>query len=421
MNPIKSAAIVLAVLFLAVSLEAQDTTSALDAKVRSEYKKIEAARAAMDGELSDDERSKKMAAFQKSCSTFVTTYEKQAEQLNLGLFDLGRAAIQSFSPEKAIRFLSSFLNKNNGAKEKAEAAMFLGDAYRAVNKSDDAVALYRKFIKENPKNDLLPAAHLGLATSYFLSLDFPAAIKQYRVILSQYPKHEVRGDAAYQLLNALVYAGQYDAARKHLALLQKEAPEAPELAQKAQQFELLGRPAPELTGVVSWEGLPGTSVARMRGRVLVLCFFMMKNIPCARTLQSLSALESDLRIEGVTVWGLSKTYKAGKGDWTVERESKWLARYRQNPRFVLQKELRYVPKGDANEERVWAPLEKPISVSLALTKDVSCLKAYRVRRVPTIIVIGKAGRVRLFEEGGQPEGGFQSKMIRRLVRRIAVE
>ena len=404
-----------------VSLKAQDSRSTLDAKARNDYKKIEAARDAMDGEQSDEERSKKMAAFQDTCRNFIATYESKASQLDIGLFDLGRAAIQSFSPEKAIGFFTAFLNKNKTAKERQEATMFLGDAYRAINKPTEAITLYRNFIKENPKSEFIPAGRLGLATSYFLALDFSGAIKQYREILAKYPKHEVRGDAAFQLLNALVYAGEFDAAREHLALLRKEAPEAPELAQKSTQFELLGRPAPELTGIVGWQGLPGSSVARMRGRVLVLCFFMMKNIPCARTLQSLSTLERDLRVEGVTVWGLTKAYKAGKGDWTFERESKWMGRYRENPRFVLQKELRYVPKGDANEEQVWAPLEKPISVALALTKDIASLKAYRIRRVPTIVVIDKEGKVRLFEEGGQPEGGFQSKMLRRLVRRIAVE
>ncbi len=403
------------------SAGAQQALSKQDQVVRDAYKEIEASRSAMDGEISDEERSKRMKAFQESCRKFVSTYEGQADKLKEGLFDLGRAAIQSFSPERAIDFLTAFLLKNKTSPERGEATMFLGDALRSVNKPKQAVALYKEFIKVNPKSPLLPPARLGLATSYFLSLEFDKAVEQYRAIMAQYPKHEVRGDAAFQLLNALVYAGDYDGARAHLATLRKEAPEAPELAQKAKQYEILGRPAPELTGVVAWKGQPGTSVARMQGRVLVLCFFMMKNIPCARTLQSLSTMERDLRVEGVTVWGLTKTYKAGRGNWTVDLEAKLLNTYRQNPRFALQKMLRYTPKGDENEAKVWGPLEKAITVTLGLTKDTSALMAYRVRRVPTIIVIDKAGKVRLVEEGGQPEGGFQSQMLKRLVRRIAVE
>lgn len=378
----------------------------------------------MNGELSDEQRVAKMSAFQDSCRKFVEAYEGRAAQLSDGLFDLGRAAIQSFSPEKAITFLENFLaSSKNATQERAEATMFLGDAYRSVNKTQKAITLYQGFIKAeaNAKSELLPAANLGLATSHFLSLDFEAAVVQYRQILAKYPKHEVSGDAAFQLLNALVYSGKHDDAKAHLAKLIEEAPEAPELAQKAKQFEILGQAAPELTGVLSWQGTPGTSIARVRGRVLVLTFFMMKNIPCARTLQSLSKLENDLRVEGVTVWGLTRTYKAGKGDWTVETESRWMGRYRENPRFVLQKELRYTAKGDSEEEKVWKPLETPITVTLGLTKDTSNLLAYRVRRVPTIIVIGKAGRVQLIEEGGQATGGFQSQMLRRVIRRLAAK
>jgi TolA-binding protein len=410
-----------AVLFTLGTVMAQETPEPLDKKVRAAYEKIDSAREAMNGELTDEQRVEKMSAFQDSCRKFVEAYEGQASQLDGGLFDLGRAAIQSFSPEKAITFLQGFLAKNKGSKESAEATMFLGDAYRAVNKNKEATKLYQAFIKANPKSDFIPSARLGLATSNFLSLDFEAAIVQYRAIIAKHPKHEVRGDAAFQLLNALVYAGKHDEARAHLAKLIEEAPEAPELAQKSKQLEILGRPAPELTGVVGWQGTPGSSIARMRGRVLVLCFFMMKNIPCARTLQSLSKLERELRMEGVTVWGLTKTYKAGKGDWTVERESKWMGRFRENPRFVLQKELRYTTKGGTEEEEVWGPLEKPITVTLGLTKDTANLLAYRIRRVPTIIVIGKDGRVRLMEEGGQSSGGFQSQMLRQLIRRAAAE
>ncbi len=422
MNLAKIALVLLFLSLVAVSAEAQKGTDGkLDQKVRAEYARIEEARKAMNGDMSEEERTKKMAAFQESCRRFVLQYEGKADQLAEGLFDLGRAAIQSFSPEKAVTFFKSFIARNPRSGEKEEALMFLGDAYRSVNRPEEAVALYQKFIKDYPSSKLLAPARLGLATSWFLSLEFDKAVATYRQILSLHPRSEVRADAAFQLLNALVFAGDYEGAREHLARLLEEAPEAPELVQKKEQFELLGRPAPELTGLLDWQGPPGSTLARMKGRVDILCFFMVKSIPCARTLQALSALEKDLQVDGVTVWGLSKTYRAGKGQWTAELESRWLGRYRQNPRHVLQRELAYTPKGGADEERIWSPLEKPITVSLGLTRDISNLKAYHVRRVPTIVVIDKEGRVRLMMEGSQPEGSFQSRMLRRVAKRMAVE
>ena len=62
-----------------------------------------------------------------------------------------------------------------------------------------------------------------------------------------------------------------------------------------------------------------------------------------------------------------------------------------------------------------------IPVALTITENFANLRAYKVRRVPHVVLIDKEGRVRLVEEAGQPDGGFQSRLLEHLIRKLAVE
>lgn len=399
------------------ALLAQD----LDARARADYGKVEMAQNAMNGEMEDDLRETLMAEYRTAVESFLAEWEPQADRLSEGLFDLGRAAIQAFAPERALTYFEKYLVEHREGPHGDEAQMFLGDAYRATGQNDRAVALYTAFLEARPESKHAPAAMLGLATARFLSLDFEAAVRGYRDLLKRFPESDLVADAQMQLLNALIYGDRPAEAREHLAKLIELEPGAPELQQRAEQLELIGKEAPALTGILDWSGVPGSALDRMRGRVVVLVFFRTKHIPCARSLQMLSAIEKEMRAEGVTVWGLSKAYKLGKNDWKLEDEMRWLARYRENPATVIQRELGYRPGNDDEETEVWKPLAEPITATLGLTADFANHKAYKVRRVPTIALVDKKGNLRLIEEGGQPEGGFQEKMLRSFIARLAGE
>ena len=222
-------------------------------------------------------------------------------------------------------------------------------------------------------------------------------------------------------MDAYAFAGRYDDARALGDRIAVEVPDAPELEYRRAVLAKLGTPAIELEGVSAWSGVAGTSLDRMRGRVVALCFFMTKSIPCARTLEWLSRLESDMAGQGLTVWGLSKAYKSAKGAKTLDWETKYINRYRENPAAVIREELGLDESevGDASDQQMWTELGRPIRSTIGLTQGFENHRAYLVRRVPCVVIIDKDGKIRLIIEAGQPEGGFQTRLIENMLRQLA--
>ncbi|MEZ6197919.1 MAG: tetratricopeptide repeat protein [Planctomycetota bacterium] len=392
----------------------------LDVEVRAAYGTVEKAREAMAGEVEDEERRGLMESYRRACLDFVGRYEGRADSLTVGRYDLARAYVDLQEPAKAAKHLEAFLSAAPTHAEADRARLFLGDCYRSMSRLEDARKLYADFAARSKNAELLPFAKLGLATSLYLDLRFDEAIAAYGAVMKEFPEHQVAGDAAFQLTDALVNGGKYEEARRHLATLLEEAKDAPELLERQKILALLGQPFRELEGVKRWIGAEDSSIERQGGRVVVLCFFMNNNIPSTQVLQFLSELDRSTTGQPVTFWGVTKAYKAGRHpDWSLDTEAKWLKRYRADPRFVLQRELRAAPKSE--EEEFWKDLEKPITIPIALAEGFENHRAYEVRGVPCVVVIDRAGKIRMIEQGGQPVGGFQTRLISQTVRRLAAE
>jgi tetratricopeptide (TPR) repeat protein len=395
--------------------------SSLDRQVRAAYAAVEKARSEMAGEMDDKVRRERMENYRRVCRDFVQKYEGRSEQLIQGRFDLARAYIDLQDTGKAARHLERFLEQAPTHADADQARLFLGDCYRSLSRLDEATSLYQTFIASSKNAELLPFARLGLATSHYLSLKFEEAVTAYREVMARHADHQVGADAAFQLTDALAQAGRYDEARAHIEKLLAEAKEAPELEARRETLKLLGRPAPELVKVPKWVGREASTIARNKGRVVVLCFFMNNNIPSAQMLQFLSEFRTSMSGRPITVWGVTKAYKAERHpDWTFETEARWLQRFRSNPAFVLRRELRASPTGQ-QEDRFWKELETPITIPFAMTKDFSNHRAFGVRGVPCVVVIDKEGKVRMVEQGGQPVGGFQTRLLSRQIQRFAAE
>ncbi|MFC1621332.1 fibronectin type III domain-containing protein [Candidatus Omnitrophota bacterium] len=56
------------------------------------------------------------------------------------------------------------------------------NAYFEEKDYDSAIATYEKFIKDHPRHDLTPGAHLGIAWSYYLKGDYEASMKAQKSI-----------------------------------------------------------------------------------------------------------------------------------------------------------------------------------------------------------------------------------------------
>jgi TolA-binding protein len=397
----------------------------LDKAVRTDYDAVMAIFKSVPKDAEDEAVRAKMTEFQTANQNLIEKYQPRFGELTSGHFDVGRVYINLADPESAQKHIKLFLEKAPQHQDTEEALLILGETHRALKDWGSAIKTFESFITERPKSERLPAAYLALATSHLLNLDYDAAIKNYKVVLERYPEHQLAADASMQITDALINSGRIDEARAHVAELLKKQKDAPELLRREKVLARIGTTAPDLVGIERWVGVQGANVSSVRGRVLVLCFFTNWSMHCTRELQILSGLEAEMGAEGLTVWGVTKTYKQKKDatskGLTLDEEVQWLDRYRKNPRFVLQRELG-IPAEKTNEDAEnWKEFEQPITVSFALGATFDNHKAYDVRGVPYVVVIDKAGKIRFTREGGSTVASFPAEALRGVVRRLLSE
>ncbi len=121
----------------------------------------------------------------------------------------------------------------------------------------------------------------------------------------------------------------------------------------------------------------------------------------------------------MSVWGVSRAYYTAKKHMSLDGEARMIDDYRKNPAEVISKLLGSKTSDLPDAANLAKPIAAPIA--LTITEDFKNLRTYKVRRVPHVVLIDKAGRVRLVEEAGQPDGGFQSRLLEHLIRKLAVE
>lgn len=401
---------------LGTSIVASAQTDA-DKQIRTDYEAAMGKISTASGEMKDDERKAKMLEFQQTMRAFIDKWKPRAAELSVGLLDLARGYMTIAEPDNVESNLKKFLEKTPTGADAEEARMLLADAVTSLGRHEEAAALYEKVIADKPAGDRAPFAHFLLGKSYVFQLKFDKAIEKFLFVREQYKDHKVVPDAEMQLISAYDQSGRGDDARNLTEALLAKNKDAPELQRLSRVLSLYGKEAPELKDVVKWVGVEGSNISRLRGRVVVLCFFTNFYIPCVRELQVLSDMEAELRDQGVTFWGITKTYKVkpeGEKGMTVEQEAQWLQKFRENPQFVVMRELK-APKPKTDEEKKnWESLSTPIATSFALCSSFENHKAYQVRGVPFLVVIDKAGKVRFCQEGG---GGTKDDFPHRVLRR----
>ena len=395
--------------------------TATDQALAKDYAKIEETLAAMGGEMEDDDRLKRMEDFQAECRSFIDRYRSEVGKVKQGHFDLGRVYLHLAQPGDALSSFEQYIALYPQGAQAEECRLLIADSQRSLNRLGDAAESFTDFIARYPKSERIPFARLGLATCHLLELRFSEAINELEGLISAHADHNVAVDAELQLVEALVNAGRFAEARERVDRMLGRFPDAQELKRHKEVLELLGSEAPDLVDTAKWIGTPGSQVSRLRGNVVVLCFFVNWSIPSTRELQFLSDLQNRLRGSGAHIFGVTKTYKT-KAGWDVAKEGSWLNRYRENPRYVVEKELGargQDGKDLANE--VFEALEKKIELSFALNTSFDSHRAYKVRGVPWVVVIDKSGKVQVAKEGGSQDGGFQRRLIERRVRALLTD
>lgn len=424
---VRAATAVLFVAIFALSSAAKVAAQApVDTEVRTAYDQNMAMLKTMAGDMKEDERKTKMLAFQDAMRKLAEKYEARSGELSTAHLDLARAYLHLADPAKVESHILAFLQKCPQSPDVEEARMLLADAYGSMNRNDEAATIYEQVLAANPKGDKAPFAHFLLGKSKLFGLDYDAAIAEFKFVRANYADHKVYADAAMLLVNALENSGKADEARALIGELLAANKDAPDLQRRSAVLEKYGKEAPDLVNVQKWIGSEGSNLTRLRGRVVVLCFFANMYVNCTRELQVLSDLDKEFANQGVTFWGITKTYKF-KADakeantWTFDQEAEWLAKYRENPGFVLARELRAPKPTKEDEKKNWESLAQPITIPIALSTGFDNHKAYDVRGVPYVVVVDKAGKIRFIQEGAGSKDDFPHRALKRVVQRLNAE
>ncbi len=405
-------------LLLTVMIGVAQAQTAADELVAKEFAEVEKKLAAMAGSEDDKLRRSEMDSFREACRAFVARHEASGAELVSGHFDLARGYLHLGDPTQAAAHLETFAKLAPKHERADDAQLLLGDTYRSLGRLPEAVALFRGFIAQRPKSEKLPFARLHLGNTRLLSMDFAGAVQEFEVVRSKWPEHQAAASASLQMIEAYVNAGDFGRARAVLGELLGQNKEAPALLRLQSVLSMLGKPAPNLMKPAQWIGAPASNISRLKGRVIVLCFFMNWSAPCTFELQFLSELLGELESQGLTVWGVTKTYKTGKRKWTLAREVQWLETYRKTPGRVIREELGVSTAMIGEDPDRWTRLDRPISSPIALMDNFDSHKAFLVRGVPCVVVIDKNGVVQMIKEGGSPSGGFRRRLVSQLIRKL---
>lgn len=144
---------------------------------------------------------------------------------------------------------------------------------------------------------------------------------------------------------------------------------------RAVQVELLGQDAPEL-GVEDWIQGDPTTLAELRGKVVLLEFWATWCRPCLELLPRMGELHRRYGDQGLEILALTRYPSAPSG--TDPAES--MSRERDLVRTVVA--------------------GRGLIVRVGIAPDVRLQQRYGAMGVPTLALIGRAGTVRLIASGG---------------------
>ena len=150
---------------------------------------------------------------------------------------------------------------------------------------------------------------------------------------------------------------------------------------RARQVALIDQPAPEIT-ISDWIKGEPTTLAELRGRVVLLEFWATWCKPCQQMFPKLKQLDEQYRDRGLDVIALTRHYFAGRDLASSQAEELELMRS-----VVNQHELEF-RVGVAEDER---------------TQD-----QYGATGMPTLAVIDRAGIVRYAHFGGGEDARFNT-------------
>lgn len=343
--------------------------------------------------LSEEKARARADRFKTALEAFIAQWEPRVGVLDRGRYDLARALALAGRPGEAVPLLEAWLQGHPDSARAEEGALLLGSARLESGNASGAVQAYESFLASHPRSERRHVASFYLAMARHRLGDLDGALAALRSVIASGRRDPVVADANIKLVDFLQEAGRVDEARDHLEGLIKENPDAPALQLRKEQLAWIGREAPELGNLDRWVNGEARTLEDLRGKTVVLSFFMRYTDPSKREISALAGMQERLDGLDVAFLGVTKYYEP------FDKKA------REQQAAELEEFLE----------------ERGAGFPVALAGDFSNLKAYDVRGVPHTVVIDHAGKVRHIKTGSAQDDDRALKALERAVRRLAEE
>lgn len=297
--------------------------------------------------------------------TVLTDYQrsepvKPSEKLRMNT-EIAKAYLADKQPAKAAPFAAEAFAisrtlvadatlKSVGMDLVYDNAMLLFDAHRQTNEPK---------LAETALEDLRKtAASLGSTVFYFYAADKQIV---YQIETGRKPQ------AMDTYLTSLILAA------KELPLEGQRRDAIARLKKREKHYKLLGDPAPELSGIDKWIPEKSTTLAELKGKVVLLDFWATWCAPCFDAFPSLVEWQQDFAADGFKIIGVTRYYGQADG-MNADRPSEIAFLQRFKVKFGLPYDF-------------------------AVSKDVSTQLQYGADSLPTAVLVDRKGVVRYIESG----------------------
>ncbi|MFN6962698.1 MAG: TlpA family protein disulfide reductase [Pyrinomonadaceae bacterium] len=275
-------------------------------------------------------------------------------------------ALESFRAYKAVA--ADPAARDKVIDEVAASGLFLFETYRALDsrpQADAALAELRNAAVELQSPDV-----------FYWAVD---AQVRYQIETGRKP-------AALQMLSETQSQISRDFSSK-----QAQTVLAEKFKKRERQYRMLGETAPELVNIDRYFPGERTTLAALRGKVVLLDFWATWCAPCIEAFPAIHEWQQDFGKDGFVVLGLTRYYGQAEG-FPVDHanEVEFLDRFRR--RYAISYDF-LVAKDDANH------------------------KTYGALAIPTAAIIDRKGNIRYLETGTSTSRlNEMREMIEKLIR-----
>jgi thiol-disulfide isomerase/thioredoxin len=191
------------------------------------------------------------------------------------------------------------------------------------------------------------------------------------------------GQAVLEKAAFLFEQKDIDAARSFLKAMAVKFPNNKMVAEKARQFDLIGKPAPDLQSAYTIGAQ--AALKENRGKVILLDFWAPWCGPCRRSFPELKSLYSEFSQAGLVVIGATNYYNYYRDDSTYVKD---------------------ISKADYNKKLAYFKRRFALPWPLAVEDGRNNRNTYGVSFIPTFFLIDRQGIVRYAQVGSKTNPAF---------------